>query len=369
MEQLPPISSPIGPRLRRLWRGLFQALIFFLICLGVTVAWTKLMRPSLFFGQVEIIQSGVTSPDAGLLTNLWVAPFQEVKAGDLIAEIVTTDPRTANNRLVVLRDRMRLTELEMAPTLRRGSSAVSYAGLIFACDKLRADLATARVNLNQASNQFERVSKLFKEEPGKVVSDVVYEKARAEFQALEADVEEKAKIVVATQKTLERLAYMANEPTPGGDNDPLKQALLVEEEKIKIFEQKMKPLQLRAPISGIVTAVHHQAGEQVPPGQPIVFITSKESGRIVGFLPPASPITPRLGMKVEVRTRSPKRVTAMAKVTGLGPHLESVTNSMVQPVLVRPTVVQPLGRPISISLPPELKLLPGAPVDLRFCPE
>jgi multidrug resistance efflux pump len=355
--------------LRRLWRGFFQISIFLLICVGVIVAWSKLMRPTIFFGQVEIIQSGVNSPDAGLLTNLWVAPFQEVKAGDLVAEIVTTDPRTANNRLEVLRDRMRLTELEMAPTLRRESSAIGYAGLIFACDKLKADLATARVNLSQASNQFERVSKLFQSEPGKVVSDAVYEKAKADFEALGADVEEKNRIVIATQKTLERLAYMANEPAPGGNNDPLKQALLVEEEKIKIFEQKMKPLQLLAPIAGVVTVVHHQAGEQIPPGQPIVLITSKESGRIVGFLPPGFPITPRLGMKVEVRTRGPKRVTATAKVTGIGPHLESVTNSLVQPVLVRPSVVQPLGRPISISLPPELKLLPGAPVDLRLCPE
>src|SRR5881628_1318126 len=151
MDQLPPIPSPIAPRLRRWRRGLFQALIFLLIGLGATMAWRRLMHPSSFFGQVEIIQAGVASPDAGRLTNLWVTPFQEVKAGDLVAEVTTTDPRTANNRLEVLRDHMRLIELEMSPTLKRESSAISYAELIFACDKLRADLAMARVNLGQAS--------------------------------------------------------------------------------------------------------------------------------------------------------------------------------------------------------------------------
>jgi len=311
----------------------------------------------------------VASPDNGLLTNLWVASFQEVKAGDLIAEVTTTDPRTANNRLDVLRDRMRLTELEMVPILRRESSAISYAGLIFACDRLKAELAMARINLGQASNQFERVSKLFHTGGENVVTAVVYEKAKADYEGLQADVQEKCKIITATEKTIERLSYMADEPASGGANDPLKQALVVEEEKIKIFEQKMKPLQLLAPISGIITAVHHQAGEQITAGQPVVLITSQKSGRIVGFLPPAFPITPRVGMKVEVRTRAPKRVTAMAKVTGIGPHLEIVTNTFVQPLLVRPTVVQPLARPISISLPPELKLLPGQPVDLRLQPE
>ena len=370
MDRLPPIPSPIAHRWPRWQRKIIQTAAFFLLCLGIALAWRRIIHPSIFFGQVETIQSAVASPDAGLLTNLWVAPFQEVKAGDLIAEVVTTDPRTANNRLEVLRDHMRLIELEMSPTLKRESSAISYAELIFACDKLRADLAMARVNLDQASNQFVRISKLYQtNDPTSVVTAVVYDRTKAEYEALKADVEEKTRIINATQKTLERLAYMANEASSGGSDDPLKQALALEEEKIKVFEQKMRPLRLLAPISGIVTVIHHQAGEQITPGLPIAFVTSRQSGRIVGYLPPAFPITPRLGMKVEVRTRSPKRQKATASVIGIGPHLETVTNTLVQPVLVRPVVVQPLGRPISISLPPELKLLPGEPVDLRLCAE
>src|SRR5438552_1818023 len=219
MEALAPIPTPFSHRLRR-WRlKSIHAVAFTLVCLGIAFAWGKLIHPSAFFGQVEVIQAAVTSPDAGLLTNLWVTPFQEVKSGDLVAEVTTTDPRTANNRLDVMRDRMRLIELEMTPLLRRESSAISYAELIFTCEKMRADLAMARVNLRQASNQFDRISGLFGE---KVVSNVVYDKAKTEYEALQADVEEKSKIVQATQKTVERLAYMANEATPGAANDPLK---------------------------------------------------------------------------------------------------------------------------------------------------
>lgn len=364
MELAPPIPSPPGNYWRR-WRNrLAQAAVFLLAAFGIALTWGKLSRPLTFFGQVEVIQAGVASPDAGLLTNLWVTPFQEVKVGDLVAEVTTTDPRTANNRLEVMRDRMRLTELEMNPMLKRESSAISYAGLIFACEKMRADLAAARVNLRQVSNQFERVSALFHD--GKVVSDLIYDKAKAEYESIQTDVEEKSKIVAATQKTLERLAYMANETSPGSANDPLKQALAVEEDKIKVFQEKLKPLQLLAPLSGVVTVVHHQAGEQIAPGQPLVLITSKASPRIIGFLPQNFPLVPQLGMKVEVRTRTLKRRIGLAKVIGIGPHWEAVTNTLVQPAMVRPVVIPPMGRPISISLPEELKLLPGEPVDLRL---
>src|SRR4051794_11375467 len=105
MDPLPPIPSPIAQRWRRWRRNCSHAAIFLLVCLGSTLAWRKVIHPVTFFGQVEIVQAAVASPDAGLLTNLWVVPFQEVKAGDLIAEVTTTDPRTANNRLEVMRDR------------------------------------------------------------------------------------------------------------------------------------------------------------------------------------------------------------------------------------------------------------------------
>src|SRR5438477_8462049 len=185
MDALAPIPTSLTHQWRRWRHKAIQITAFLLVCFGVAFAWRELAHPTVFFGQVEIIQAGVASPDAGLLTNLWVTPFQEVKAGDLVAEVTTTDPRTANNRLDVMRDRMRLTELEMTPLLRRESSAISYAELIFTCEKMRADLAMARVNLRQASNQFDRVSGLFQE---KVVSNVVYDKAKTEYEALQADV-------------------------------------------------------------------------------------------------------------------------------------------------------------------------------------
>jgi multidrug resistance efflux pump len=330
VNPLPPIPSPPAQYWRLFQHNGLPVAFFVLVLAGVVFFWIENLRPNSFVGQVEVIQSEVKSADAGLLTNLWVIGFQEVKAGDLIAEITTTDPRTVNNRLEVMRDQMRLTALELDPMLTRQRSALEYEQLTIACARIRAELATARVNLIQASNEFRRVSELYQQKE-RLVSETDFDLAKAQFEALQTDVDEKSKIVIATQKTLDRLATMADAIVPGGENEWLRQALSMEEEKIKVFQERMKPLQLLAPIDGIVTLIHHRAGEQLIAGESIATITSKQSERIVGYLPPAFPVALKLGMAVEVRTRKFQRHKCAARVIGLGPHMESVTNALISP--------------------------------------
>jgi multidrug resistance efflux pump len=363
METLPPIPSPFAARWRRHRLAITHFLVFSALCAAIVLAWQQVQQPAQFVGQVEVLQTVVSSRDDGFITNLWVAPLQEMNTGDLVAEVITTDPRTVNNRLEVMRDRMRLTQLEMEPILNRQRGALSYEQLGVDCARVKAELEIARVNLKQAQTQLARDEKILKEG---VLSPELYELSAVRAKAFEVEVAEKTKLVERTEKALERLAFMADSFVPGGENDPLRLALAVEEEKIKVFEGKTLPLRLLAASKGIVTAIHRQAGEQITAGEPIATITSGQSGRIVGFLPRDFPIEPRVGMKVEVRTRSRKRTTGCAAVIGISPHLEPLTNSLVGPLAVRPLVVPAMGRILSISLPAELKLLPGEPVDLSF---
>ena len=363
MDPLPPIPSPFRARwLRPRWR-LVHAGGFLALCAGITLEWQRLQQPITFVGQVETIQTIVSSRDAGYITNLWVLPLQEIQAGDLVAEIVTTDPRTVNNRLEAMRDRMRLAALEMEPILSRERSAVAYEELSVNCDRVRAELAIARVRLQQADSQLKRDQELF--EQG-VLSAELFELSRRNKESYEVEVVEKSNLVQRTEKTLDRLKTMAETFVPGGENDPIKQALAVEEDKMKVFEAKASPLRLFAPTGGVVTGIQRHAGEQVLAGEPIAIITSSEGGRIVGFLPEHFPIVPRVGMEVEVRKRALPRERARATVLGVSPHLESITNSLVPPVAVHPVVVPATRRVISISLPAALNLLPGEPVDLAL---
>jgi hypothetical protein len=136
----------------------------------------------------------------------------------------------------------------------------------------------------------------------------------------------------------------------------------------------MRPLELQAPIDGIVTTLHKRPGEQVLPGDAIVTITARKPERILGYLPQGFPINPTVGMKVEVATRSPLsfwRVRSVATITGVSPHLETIHNLLVRPITPGLSAEQQLpmlGRVVSISLPTDLKLLPGQPLDITLLP-
>ncbi|HMJ66055.1 MAG TPA: HlyD family efflux transporter periplasmic adaptor subunit [Candidatus Binatia bacterium] len=367
MNALPPIPTPLTQRLRPIRQQWLPVFVMLLVLVLTIVVWRTLARPTSFVGMVETVQTVVTSPDAGVITNVVVVPLQEVRAGDVVAEVITTDPRTVTSRLSVLRGRMQLTEMELDPILSRQRSALDYERLVVDCAQIKADLATARVNLERAKNQFGRDEQLYKDH---LLSQELYELSLNTKRVLEVEVAEKEKIVSQTEKSLERLAYMADTFVPGGENDPLKAALAVEEEKVRVFEAKMKPLELLAPIDGVVTILHKRAGEQVLPGEVLVTITSKRAERIVGYLPQAFPINPKIGMKVEVATRSPfslRRTKSTATVLGVSPHLESITNAIVRPGGLQ-SAVPVLGRVVSVSLPTDLKLLPGQPLDITLLP-
>jgi multidrug resistance efflux pump len=371
MKVLPPIPTPLRQRLKPIRQKWVPMIVLLMVFVAIALIWRRMARPTSFVGMVETVQTVVTTPDAGMLTNISINPLQEVVAGDVVAEVMTTDPRTANNRLSVLRGRMQLMEMELDPVLNRQRSALDYERLLVDCAKIKADLATARAMLDGAKGKFKRESDLLAQ---KISSQADYDDALTEKTALEAQVAEKEKIVALTEKSLERLAYMADSFVPGGENDPLKAALGVEEDKVKLFQAKMRPLELQAPIDGIVTLLHKRPGEQVLPGDPIITITARKPERILGYLPQAFPINPTVGMKVEVTTRSPLsfwRVRSIATITGVSPHLETITNMLVRPITPGLSMDQQLpvlGRVVSISLPTDLKLLPGQPLDITLLP-
>ena len=363
MDPLPPIPTPFRSHWRRWRQRLAHVLVFLALCVGSVTAWRQLQHSLTFVGQVETIQTIVSSRDAGFITNLWVVPLQEINLGDLVAEVITTDPRTVNNRLEVMRDRMRLMSLEMEPILSRQRTALAYEQLSVDCDRVKAETDVARVKLEQARSQLQRDQTLFQQG---ALSAELFEFSRRNKEAYEAELLGKSNLVQRTEKALDRLKSVADAFVPGGENDPIRQAIELEEDKARVFEAKLLPLRLTAPTNGVVTEVHRHAGEQITAGEPIATITSTHAFRIIGYLPQNFPIVPQTGMQVEVRTRTLKRATGCALILGVSPNLEPITNSLIAPLAVRPLVIPSLGRKISISLPAGQALLPGEPVDLRL---
>jgi hypothetical protein len=71
---------------------------------------------------------------------------------------------------------------------------------------------------------------------------------------------------------------------------------------------------------------------------------------------------PKPGDVVQIRRQSFKREVANGTVIDVSAQLEPITATLVaQTANVR---ITELGLPFTVSLPPELNLLPGEPVDL-----
>ena len=104
----------------------------------------------------------------------------------------------------------------------------------------------------------------------------------------------------------------------------------------------------------------------LPFGEPIATITAYNSVRIVGYLraPIAEP--PAVGTRVEVRTRGLRREVGQATITEVGTEIEPVTPALLGPVKLANLE---LGLPISISIPPDLRIMPGELVDLTLLPK
>ena len=123
MKVLPPIPTPLRQRLKPIRQKWVPMVVLLVVFVAIALIWRRMARPTSFVGMVETVQTIVTTPDAGMLTNISINPLQEVVAGDVVAEVMTTDPRTANNRLSVLRGKSETSFVVSAPAPGR------YAGM------------------------------------------------------------------------------------------------------------------------------------------------------------------------------------------------------------------------------------------------
>ena len=123
------------------------------------------------------------------------------------------------------------------------------------------------------------------------------------------------------------------------------------------------PVTLRAPITGMVSAITKQPGENALEGEPLVAINGLVSDRVVGYLRQPYPFDPQVGLPVVMTTRErkPRRVTG--EIMQVGSQLEIITNALA---FVRQGSLVDAGLPIVIGLPRGIHVRPGEILDLTF---
>ena len=384
MKPLPPIPTPPALRWRE-FRIRFLPAVVFAAALGTSVwIWNYHLAAPTLVGEVEVRRAHVASVQAGMVTRLNVDQFAEVRLDDPVAEVQVCDPRYLEGVIGVVKAEAEVLRLQLDPLVTQERIKVDLERLRLDLLNQKVLLATARIQLRYAESEYERMVALHAGGED-VVSQSDLDVALRDRDSWREDIASRSNLLGQIEANLAPLR--ASRALP--DDSPLPEgwraALELQEQRLKQALAEFGPVTLLAPIPGTVSTIYRRSGENVAAGEPIVTITATRGERIHAFLLPGSTLEPRVGMAVEVRSRSGRRASGQARVLHVAHHLDLMDSTLVLSSTRRPASSYgqasgaptaaaglpslPIGRPLSISVPESLDLLPGEPVDLRFVEE
>ncbi len=357
-DRLPPIPIPLKQRWQDARLRLAPILVFGAVWLVIGLLWKDYVAAPTMVGQAEPVLAQVSSHKPGVLAELRVTRFQTVKAGDLIGRVIIADPKILTSSLAVVQAEIDLLRANMEPIAAQQQRAVVYGRLRLDWMRQRADLAAARVELQLAESEYARNQELFQD---KILSQQALDQAKAARDGLQDQVHALAQLVTEAEGGFQQMQITNLADISKVSDTPLVAAIAAQESKLRLAEAELSPISLTAPMDGIVNVVYRHAGEAVVPGEPILTIATLAPVRIVGYLRPPIFEEPQAGMRVQIRSRNPRRQAGWGSIVKVGSQLETIPPTMLGPVPFA-EVIQ--GLPIDITLPPELKIRPGELVDI-----
>ncbi len=353
MESLPPIPTPPAERWREFRIQVMPMMTFVVVLIAVVVMWRQYVVPTNIIGEVEAVRANVISSADGTLKELKVKRFQRVAAGEEIAVISTMDPATLQASFSQVEAEMKVMRARMELDIKRNDQSYELARL--EAHKERVELNLLRVQAFFKRKEADRQYNLWTNVPA-LTSESLYEVALAEAAALATNVIEGEIYLAEKEKTLPRLA-----PGPSADADKVIAANIQAAEDV--LRSEGQTVSIKSPIDGMVSAVFRYQGEKIVANAnvPIVTISALQPTRIIGYVRKPFSEMPKQGDIVTIRKLTSKREQAQGVVLEVSGQLEPITATLIP---AQPGIRVELGLPFSVSVPAEMILIPGEPVDL-----
>ena len=143
---------------------------------------------------------------------------------------------------------------------------------------------------------------------------------------------------------------------------PLQAAIKVQEAKIDELQIQVKHLVIRAPFTGVITAIFKHPGQVVAAGDPVVSLESEQGQYIVSYLRNAN-LPPKEGAPVFVKMRALGAKKIVTQIVRVGPQVVAVP-----PQHLSNPATPEWGTPVRISLPTDLAARPGELINLTLIP-
>jgi len=356
-----PIPIPPAQRWKDFRIQGVPLLVFAMSVVAIAHLWRNHVGSATMVGEAEAIRTQVSTPQEGTLRELRVSRFQLVSEGDPVAVIVPSESRV---QLSLLQLQLELLRLRFDPSATTERLALDYERLRLDWMQQKVDLASGQVALQRAEEDLRRNAELFAMH---ILSTQVYEAAEATRNRLRAEIEERTRLIQDIETGIRRHESVRTADTERQlATEQLADGLRRIETRLRSAEALLEPVILKAPRSGMVSAILHQPGELVRDGAPVLAITAQKPERIVGYLRQPLAIEPQPGMKVVVTTRSARRLTGEAQIRHVAFQFEPVTNTLAS---LLPGKMVDMGLPVEVSVPSALTLRPGEHVDLTIVAE
>lgn len=361
MSDYRPIPIPLRQRWRD-FRTRFMPVVVFLVAVSATVLlWEEKSTGPMLVGEVYAPQGPVLAPALGMVENLVVQPYEDVRAGDVLGMIRKVPASQAEAALEVLRSEIRMIRLGAGdPVLDQRRNVLSWQSLKRDWMLGRIELASLRVRMRQAEADAMRYEKLVGHG---AESQAICEQARSLFDCLVAEESEVRQLVDDLGKAVGE-SQPADGEGRGLPAEGLKSSLAWKEAELSSLEAQLEPLPLVAPYDGSVTLVYRRNGEFVSEGEPVVDIRASRADFIIGYArqPLRQPL--EIGMGVEVIPRGGKMAEAgKARLVSIGPGFDALPAVLMRPLQA---MSEERALPLLISLPEGSRLRPGEIVDLRL---
>jgi len=351
--KLPPIPTPFSQVWREFRIQVLPFIVFAVTVAGIVYLWRNTVQPVGIVGFVDTNQVYVTSLQDGLVSELFVDRFQEVKKDQQVCVVVNTDPELVNALIQKAKADLKVVLERSKVDIGRGRQQLQQLAGDRFVEIIRQ---TARgPQLVLAESNLVRETELLK--PG-FGTRQAYEAALAQRDALTNEIAAREIYIRELGTNLASLSI---------SDQPLKDAVLAaiqaQEDELVLT---LKPAQLKAPIDGLVAMIHHQAGEKIRRGDPIITIASPIATNVIGYVRQPIQRQPQPGDAVRVSTRTSPRRSGISHITKVGAQLEPINQGLLSADTRRFEV----GLPIVVAMPPvlirQLNLTPGEYVDIAF---
>jgi multidrug resistance efflux pump len=372
---LTPIPTPAGTLFRE-FRIQAVPYIAFAMVVGITAwLWQGYVGPATWVGEVESVRGVVSSIGPGRLAHVQVDALQRVTAGQILARIITVEPRILEAQISLSKARIDLIRVGSDSELRKQNSRVNLESLRLDWMSKRVDWLSAKARSAYRQLELARLEKLRSgvtnggsASPLPVLSQNDLDISRRDAAVEEAAVVELEQLVAKIGASIQQLTASRLE---GQDSPSTSAAIEVESKNLDLLESQMMPIDLVAPFDGVVSVVHRWSGETIQAGEPILTVSQEKPSRVVSFIRQPIQVQTQPGMKVEVRARGGKREIGVGEVLRVGSQLEPISPSLLPRTSGMPaggnsggsTIEN--GLPVLVSLPANLTLYPGEVVDLR----